>query len=87
MADLFRLTCRNEPSMFHDADACAGFLGPKQIVRRHEDRSSGIAHTLDQFGKLIGCLWIETGGRLVQQQNLGLLGDRNRDPHLLAHSF
>ena len=87
MADLVRTHLRDQPPVPHDADARAGFLGAKQVVRRHEHRDAPIAQPSEQLRELVRGLRVEAGRRLVEQQRVGLLGDGDGDADLLAHAL
>jgi hypothetical protein len=44
MADFCGVQDGAQRAVPHDADACAGFLSAKQIVRRHQDGYSRVPH-------------------------------------------
>ena len=74
-------------SVLHDADARPGLLGAEQVVRGHQHRDAVCAQLLQQVGELVRRLGVETRRRLVEQQRLRALGQRDGDADLLPHAL
>ena len=55
-------------------------------VRRHEHPDAAPAQALDEPHKTVLVAKVEVGGRLVEQERLGFLGERGGDHHQLALS-
>jgi hypothetical protein len=56
-------------------------------VGRHQDRHALVGELGQQAEKLVARLGTEPRGRLVEQQRLRALGQRNGDPYFLPHAL
>ena len=56
------------------------------VVLDEQDRYSPVADALDELHELAALLWVHPGGRLVEQQQVWLSGERSGDlePSLVA---
>ncbi len=83
--ELPRRALRHEPPAIEDGEAVAA-LRFVHVVRRHEDRGAAIDQLEQAFPEIATALRIDCAGRLVEQQQLGLVerGGRKREPLLLS---
>ena len=77
---------RDDPAAVHDRDALAQGFGLFQVVRGQHDRAALLADRSDHVPEGAPGLWIESGGGLVEEHQLGVVHQRERDrePLLLA---
>src|SRR5215218_6953108 len=83
--DLRRRAGGDDRSPAERDDLVGVACGLVEVVQDHEDRASVAGVELGdqlQDGELVG--EVEIGGGLVEQQQVGLLGERHRDPCALA---
>src|SRR5262245_46774779 len=63
----------DDPTRVHDRDAIAESLGLVEVVRREDDgHLAPPTQSVDEIEKLVPDEWIQTDGRLVEKQDLGL---------------
>ena len=74
---------RHDASLVDDDDALARLRDFRQDVRAEDDRVIP-GQAPDEIARLDNLLGIETGGRLVENQHLGIVDERLREPHALA---
>ena len=72
--------------MIHDGDAVAEALRFFHVMRREQHRAAGGTELPDDLPELAPRLWIETGRRLIEEQQVRLADERtgNRQPLLLS---
>jgi hypothetical protein len=75
----------HEPAVSHDADARARLLRAEQVVGGHQHRHAFPAEPRQERRELVGGFGVEARRRLVEQQRLRVLRQRDRDAHLLPH--
>ncbi len=77
---------RDHFAVIDDRDAVAQNLGFVHVVRREHDRAAVRLEVGDQIPELAARLRIETGGRLVEKEQVGIADDRarEREPLLLS---
>src|SRR5262249_48228364 len=69
-----------------DRDAVAHVLHLAQEVTRHEDRATFGTETADEVADLLDPRGVETVGRLVEDEQRGILEQRGREAEALAHA-
>ncbi len=84
--ELARRAGGDDAAAIDDRDAVAERFGLVEIVRRQQHRVAVVLHPRDLAVQLAARLRIETGGRLVEEDELGLVdeGQRQREPLPLA---
>jgi hypothetical protein len=77
---------RDHSPVVNDCDAIAQTLGFLHIVRGEHDRFSLGAKRGNEIPELPTRLWIETGGRLIEEEEVGVAnhGARDGEPLLLT---
>jgi len=83
---LARRSERDHPAVVHDGDAVAQPLRLVHVVRRQHDAPPARAQLHDEVPELPARLRIEAGGRLVEEEQLGIAHHRarQREPLLLS---
>ena len=83
--ELPRRALRHEAPAIEDGEAVAS-LRFVHVVRRHQDRGAAVDQLEQAFPEIATALRIDCTGRLVEQQQLGLVqrGGRKREPLLLS---
>src|SRR5262245_1480188 len=76
---LRRGSLRDDPAVVDDRDAVAEAFGLLHVVRREEHRAAGGLEDGDPLPELEPALRIEAGRRLVEEQDLGVPGERAGD--------
>ena len=74
---------RHDPPGIDDHDAVAQLPGLLHVVRRQEDRLSLGSHVADQVPGRVASLRIEPAGQLVQEDQLRIADQRQRDREAL----
>ena len=69
------------------ADAVGHLAGAIHVVGHHQDGLAGIGQGPHQVMELVDGRGVEPGGGLVEQQDVGVTQDGQRDGHLLAHAL
>ena len=62
--------------MVHDRDAVAQGVGLLNVMGRQQDRAALAAHLQDRIVQLATGLGVEAGRRLVEEEDLGLVDER-----------
>ena len=72
--------------MVHDRDPVAQHLGLVHVVRRQHDGAAGVVEPGEQVPEVAAGLRVERGGRLVEEDHLGVVHQRagDREPLRLA---
>ena len=72
--------------MVHDDEPVAELLGLVHVVRRQDERHAALLQPVEAVPDDVAGLRVEAGGRLVEQQQLGLVDERagDREPALHA---
>src|SRR5690606_38977138 len=69
---------------FHGNDVIGITAGQSEVMQHHDDGAAKTAHQIGQqiehFHLMVD---VEEGGGLIQQQDIGLLGQRHGDPDAL----
>ena len=82
--DQFRRRAQcDDLAVIHDRDAIAESRGFFHVVRGHQHGASARAKLLDHFPEVESRLWIETGGRLIEEENVGIVDQRASDAESL----
>ena len=83
---LARSPARDDLTVVHDRHAIAELLGFVHVVRRQQDRAPGPLELVDEIPELPAGLRIESGRRLVEEQEVRIADERagEREPLLLA---
>ena len=70
----------------HDHEPVTELLGLVHVVRREHEGDARLLQSIEALPQHVARLRVETGGRLVEQQDLGLVdqGARDRQPALHA---
>ena len=71
--------------MVHDHDLVGETFGLEEQVRAHEDGLAVFGHLVDESEHRARRLRIETGGRFVEQQEIGLVQHRAGEREACAH--
>jgi hypothetical protein len=77
---------RQQPSM-QDGHAVGKLLRLVQIVSRDQDRAARVASRFEQRAHLAADLRVQSGRRLVEQEDIRPVKDRTCDRHLLSHAL
>ena len=72
-------------ALVHDADAVGHLLGLVDVVRGQDDGDAALAQAPHQRPHVAAQLDVDPGGRLVEEQDLGLVRERLRDQHPPLH--
>src|SRR6266704_1758297 len=83
LRELARRAIGDQPALVDDQDALAGGLDLREDVAREHNRPVA-PELLDQVARLARLAGVETGGRLVEDEGLGLVHYRLRQAHALA---
>ena len=83
---LARRAERDHLAVIDDRDAVAEHLRFVHVVRREHDRAAERFEFGDQIPELAARLRIETGGRLVEKEQIGIADDRARERETLLLS-
>ena len=79
---------RDDAAVGEDADLGAHRLHLLEAVRRDEERLAGLAREVVHVGhELVRRLGVEAGGRLVEEDEVGVGDERAGDEHLLPHAL
>ena len=83
--ELARRALRHEAAAIEDGEAVTA-LRFVHVVRRHQDRRAAVDQLEQAFPEIATTLRVDGAGRLVEQQQLGLMqrGGREREPLLLS---
>ena len=78
---------RRDLPLVHDDDVIAGVLDVGQQVRR-EDQVDAlvVAEVVDQLEHLVAALRVHAVGRLVEEQQIGIVDERLRELDALLHA-
>ena len=71
----------------HDAHAVGDGLGPEDVVAGHEDGLASPRRLLDDLQELEPALGVQPAGGLVEDDQPGVLQDRDGDAQSLAHAL
>src|SRR6188474_185793 len=75
---LFGRAVRDDAAVVNDCHAVAEELRLIHVVRRQENRSAARPELIEQRPQLTARLRVEAGGRLVEEQQIRIAGDRAR---------
>ena len=77
---------RDDLALIDDGDAIAEAFGLVHVMRGQQDGPATLAQVADDVPELAAGLGVQAGRRLVEEQDLGVAdqGDRDREPLLLA---
>ena len=78
---------RDQLAFRENADAAAEQLGVRQDVRAEENRPALVAQLQDQLAHVAAADRIETRHRLVEDDELGIVDERLREPDALHHAL
>ncbi len=80
---------RAEPQQtaLEDAHQIGKLIRLSEVVGGEKDRSALGPELRDEVEDEPGRHWVETGGRLVQEDHLGFMEQGSHDRELLAHAF
>ena len=85
--DLVGVAALDHPTRVHDEDAVAELGHDAEVVRDQQHRRAALGHEpLEQVEDLRLRRHVERGRRLVGDQQVRLVGERDRDHHALAHA-
>src|SRR6266581_1965294 len=73
-------------SLVHDQQMVREHLGLVQVVRRQEDRRAALRHVAKHRPHVPPAEGIESDGRLVKEEDLGVGDHRHRDDHALPQA-
>ena len=68
-------------AIVHHDEPVAELLGLVHEVRREHQRGAALLELVQLVPQQVACLGIEAGGRLVEQQQVGLVDQRSGDAH------
>ncbi len=77
---------REQPAVVDDRDPLAELVGLFHVVRREHDRLAPPVQLADHVPQREPALRIEAGGRLVEEQHVGVVHDRPGDHQPLRHA-
>ena len=82
--ELARRALGDDPPAVHDHEPVAELLGLVHVVRREHERDALLLQPVEPLPQHVPGLRVEAGGRLVEQQHLGLVDQRpgDREPAL-----
>ena len=86
-ADFVDLAREDVARFVDQRDVVADLLHRRHVVRREDDRRALVAQRQDFVFQQIGVDRVEARERLVEDQQLGFVQDRDDELHLLGHAF
>src|SRR5215213_1242721 len=85
--DLSQTSCEHFPGSIEQADVIADLFSHFHLVRREDDRFTGTFEVEHDLFQQFDVDRIETGERLVEDQQIGIVNHSTDELDLLLHSF
>src|SRR5437867_8888135 len=82
-----RRSLEHDPALVEHRDPIRHLVGARNVVRHHDrGHSHALLKAADQLVDRVGHDRVESRGRLIVQDEVGIHGDRSGEAHALAHS-